>query len=95
MGLASEKSRDAAAYEAGDRNVPPDVAYRQGWNDRVCRTRGDVGRWYRSSGAGIMSNSGSGYGDGVWTPEARAEYVRGWEEADDRIAGILLQMVKP
>ncbi len=61
--------------------------YIEGWNDRILKRSEDYGKAYRSVGGELLANCLTAE---VWTREERGEYVRGWNEADQRIRALVI-----
>lgn len=66
--------------------------YKQGWNDRVTGKGGEYGQAYLGGGDQLMANSYDAQG---WSRVERAEYVRGWTDANEKVKSVLKSLVLP
>lgn len=71
-------------YRAG---VDTSPHYRRGWNDRIAKRGEDYGRVFRSTvGKPVVNHPEAN----AWRLGERQEYVKGWEDAEARIAALAL-----
>jgi hypothetical protein len=56
--------------------------YKQGWNDRVRKTSDDYGKAFLTVDGRHVANSREARD---WSEAERADYVRGWTEAEAKI----------